>query len=245
MLSNLYYTIFLLYLVLLITRIAGLKRIELVTCTVTVLLNLFELIQLYHHSGNLPVFNIFESFLLISFIMCGAGLLVLFTGEYSSRVRLWVWTGITVLFIIMLFVKKEPSPPSYDHGYIYIVMFHAFRCFSLAFMLFATAWFIQFIIEREFSERTSMLSHQGRNYLLLAAVFFLTAEYVGIIWCQSGWGDFWMWSKTFLQSTLIVLYLMLAFHIPGKSRRSEDIRCVIGALSGIFFLTLSIVRSLY
>lgn len=245
MLLNLYYITFALYFVLLIARITGFKKFEIAICTSAVLLNLAELVLIYSHSGNLPVFNIFESFLLISFIMGGTGLLVLFTGNFSSRVRLWVWVEILVLFFIMFFLPKEPSLPTYDHGYRYIVMFHAFRCISLSFMLFATAWFIQFIIEREFNERTSMLSHQGRNYLVLAAVFFLMAEYVGIIWCQKGWGDFWMWSQVFLQSNIIVLYLMLAFHIPGKSRKSEDIRCVIGGLSGVFFLTLSVIRSFY
>jgi hypothetical protein len=92
------------------------------------------------------------------------------------------------------------------------------------------------------NERTSLISHQGRNYLVLGAVFFLSAEYVGIIWCQNGWGDFWMWSQNFLQSTLIVLYLMLALHIPGKSRKSEHIRSVIGGLSGYFMLTLTLLR---
>jgi hypothetical protein len=145
----------------------------------------------------------------------------------------------------MHFSPKEASVRVYDHGYVYIVMFHAFRYIALALMLLATAWFIQFIIRREMDERTSMLAHYGRNYLLLAAVFYLMGEYIGIIWCQKGWGDFWMWSKTFFQSTFVVLYLMLAFHIPGKGRKAEDIRCVIGGLSGLFFLTLTIMRSMF
>lgn len=245
MLSNLFYASFALYFLLLVFRIIGARIIELVTCSGAVLLNLFVLIYMYNRSGNLPLFNLFESFLLISFIMGVVGLFVLFRGDFSAKVRRWVWIEILVLFISMTFTAKEASLPVYDHGYVYIVMFHGFRCMALALMLFATAWFIQFIIQREMDERTSMLAHQGRNYLVLAAVFFLLAEYVGIIWCQKGWGDFWMWSQTFFQSTLIVLYLMLAFHIPGKGRKSEDLRSVIGGLSGIFMLTLSVLRSLY
>ena len=177
--------------------------------------------------------------------MGAIGLFVLFRADYSIKVRKWVWIEILVLLLIMTFFQKEASLPIYDHGCIDIVLFHAFRCIALALMLIATAWFIQFIIQREMNERRSLLAHQGRNYLVLAAVFFLMGEYVGIVWCQKGWGDFWMWSQTFFQSTLIVLYLMLAFHIPGKSRKAEDLRSVIGGLSGIFMLTLSILRSMY
>jgi hypothetical protein len=245
MLQNFFYILFALYFLLLFSRITGFRILELATCTGAVILNLFILVYMYHRSGNLPVFNIFESFLLISFILGATGLFVLFRGDFSIKVRKWVWIEILVLFLIMSFSQKEVSPSLYDHSYIYIVLFHAFRCLALAFMLVATAWFIQFIIQREMNERTGMLAHQGRNYLVLAAVFFLMGEYVGIIWCQNGWGDFWSWSQAFFQSTLIVLYLMLAFHIPGKSRKAEDLRSMIGGLSGIFMLTLSILRSMY
>ena len=93
-------------------------------------------------------------------------------------------------------------------------------------------------------ERINELLHQGMNFLILSSVTFLIAEYVGILWVQKGWGDFWMWSSGFFSSTLIVLYLMLAFHIPGKGRRSEGVRSVIGGLSALIMLTVVILRSL-
>jgi hypothetical protein len=245
MLINLFYLSFALYFILFLSRLGGYKKSEIAICTCAILANLSVLIIIYLSSGNFPVFNIFEFFLLSSLSMGLAGLFLLFSGNFSEKVRMWVWLEIIILFLIMYFFPKEASVRVYDHGYVYIVMFHTFRCIALALMLFANAWFIQFIIQREMDERTSMLAHYGRNYLLLAAVFYLIGEYVGIIWCQKGWGDFWMWSKTFFQSTLVVLYLMLAFHIPGKGRKAEDIRCIIGALSGLFFLTLTIMRSMY
>jgi hypothetical protein len=105
----------------------------------------------------------------------------------------------------MHFFSKESSVRVYDHGYVYIVIFHAFRYIALALMLLATAWFIQFIIQREIDERTSMLAHYGRNYLLLAAVFYLMADYIGIIWCQKAGVISGLWSKTFFSKPLCVL----------------------------------------
>lgn len=244
MLSNLFYIIFSLYFILLLSNITGYKKSEIVLCACAAILDLFTLLYTLNSSGNLPLFNIFESFLFMAFLLTGMGFPLIFRGE-SRWTRRWVWIEIIILFIIMLFFPKEASLPVYDHGYSYIVLFHGFRCIALALMLFAAAWFIQFIIQREMDERTGMLAHQGRNYLVLSAVFYLMGEYVGIIWCQKGWGDFWMWNQTFFQSTLVVLYLMLAFHIPGKGRKAEDVRCVIGGFSGFFTLILSVVRSMY
>jgi hypothetical protein len=245
MLLNFFYLNFALYFILFFFSRGGFKKTEITICICTLLVNLSTLILIYRSSSNFPVYNIFESFLFVSLILCTVGLLVLFRGYHTEKVRKWVWIEIIILFVIMHFFPKEASVRVYDHGYLYVVMFHVFRYIALALMLLATAWFIQFIIQREMDERTSLLAHNGRNYLLLAAVFYLMGEYVGIIWCQKGWGDFWMWSKTFLQSTFVVLYLMLAFHIPGKGRKAEDIRCIIGGLSGLFFLTLSVMRSMF
>ena len=195
------------------------------------------------HSGHIPVFNIFESFLFTTFIMGILGLFSIIPRIYSNNIKLWVWLEVLILLCITLFFPKEPAFSAYNYGYIYIILFHVFRYIALALMLYSSAYFIQFILQRERAERTSFLSQQGRNFLLLSAVMFFISEYVGIIWCQMGWGDFWSWSQNFFQSTFIVLYLMLAFHIPGKGRFSEDIKAIIGGLTGFAVLTLTIVRS--
>jgi hypothetical protein len=240
----LFYALTALYFITLAARITHLKKSEIFLCAGSVIINLSLLISLSAQTGSFPVFSLYESFLSTTFVMGMLGLFTLFGNRGHEKVRLWVWIQILLLLFILFFFPKEPFVPLYDNGYIFIILFHALRCIALGLMLYTAAWFIQFIIQREMDERTSFLSHQGRNYLVLSAVFFLSAEYVGIIWCQNGWGDFWMWSKNFFQSTIIVLYLMLAFHIPGKNRWSEDIRSLIGALSGYFMLTLILLRYL-
>lgn len=139
-------------------------------------------------------------------------------------------------------VYKKNSPP-HDHTLIHIPLFHLFRIVALAFMLFSSAFFIRFHVAETNPKQEHLHKHQGRNYLMLGAVFFLMGEYVGILWCQAGWGDFWRWSEGFFQSTFIVLYFMLALHIPVKGRRSEAIKSLVGATSGFIMLILMIIRS--
>lgn len=243
MLINLYYIIILLFLSGFLFRIAGLGKPELAAGIAALIANGASLLYVCLTTGHFPGFNIFESFLFMTFILGLLGIIIRGPKEYSNKVRFWVWADILILLSVTLFFPKEPAFSMYNYGYIYIILFYLFRYISLALMLYASAYFIQFIIQREKNERTRLLSQQGRNFLVLGAIIFFMSEYVGIVWCQRGWGDFWMWSQTFFQSTFIVLYLMLAFHIPGKGKFSEDLKALVGGLAGFVVLTLTVVRS--
>ena len=245
MLLKLYYIVIILYFFTFLIHLFEWRRIGSFVALLALIINGIILTLIFLQSGHVPGFNVFESFLLIAFFVGVFGLIPIRPKVYSRNIKLFLWLEALVLLSITLFFPKEPALSLYDYGYIYIILFHLFRDIALALMLYSTAYFTQFIIRREQDDRVRILSHQGRNFLLLSAVMFLAGEYVGIIWCQMGWGDFWSWSQTFFQSTFIVLYLMLAFHIPGKGRFSEDIRSAIGGLTGIVMLTLTILRSFY
>jgi len=157
-------------------------------------------------------------------------------------VRAWVWIEVLLLFGIMLFFTKEPPPHRFHHTYPWVVLFHGFRGVALSLALFSAAHFIRFRMEPERRRANNPLFGQGRNFLLLSALAFLCGEYAGIVWCQNGWGDFWHWSPAFFQSTLIILCLMFAFHIPGKNPRSDDLRSVVAIMTPLVMLTVVVVK---
>lgn len=224
-------------------RIAKLARLELAAASGALAANGVALWLIFSQTGHFPFFNMFESFLFVTFILGVLGISLKIVKSYSQKIRFWVWLDILILLCVTCFFPKETAAANYNYDFICVILFYAFRYVSLALMLYSSAYFIEFIIQRERDERTSLLSHQGRNFLLLSTVMFLMSEYIGIIWCQRGWGDFWMWSQTFIQSSFIVLYLMLSLHVPGKGKFSEDIRSIIGGLTGFVVLTLTIIRS--
>jgi ABC-type transport system involved in cytochrome c biogenesis permease subunit len=225
-------------------RLLDLRRAEYWVGILALVANAVCLTLLTVSSGNFPVFELFESFLLATFVL---GLLGLFCAGPEDRIpdtRTWVWLEILLLLFIILFSAKNESPPVYDHNDLFIVLFHGLRIITLSVMLFSSALFIHARVERKRGAPANGTSHKGRNFLVLAAVLFLAAEYVGIIWSQNGWGDFWHWNAGFFQSTLIVLYLMLVFHVPGKNHRAEVIRSLLGCMSGFFALGMIIIRSM-
>jgi hypothetical protein len=245
MFLHLYFIMTALYLLTFLVHFTVLKEHDLKIAVPATIIDAFLLWYMFSKSGHFPGYTVFESFLFTTFVL--SCLAVFFPGinGFGNRVRFWIWLEVLILIVSTMFFSKEITTTGFDYNYLPKVLFMIFRSLSLAAMLYSTAYFTQFIIEREFNERTVWLSHMGRNFLLLSTVFFLVSEYTGIIWCQQEFGDFWMWSQNFIQSTIIMSYLMLAFHIPGKGKKGEDFRALIGGLSGIFVITLTIIRSFF
>lgn len=133
-------------------------------------------------SGHLPLYNLFENLLLVSFLLGTLGL-------FSPSVSKWAWAASTVLLGVLWFFPKAPSLPRYDYDYPFIVLFHGVRDAALAVVLFSSAHFIQSRLEGMKRPPGARHFHQGRNYLLLGAILFLVSEFIGILWCLNGWGD--------------------------------------------------------
>jgi len=194
-------------------------------------------------SGHLPVFNLFESFLLTTFIL---GVLALvFTEEGPDRfsTRTWIWAEVLLLFVILLFYPKTHAPQRSYSNDLYVALFHVARTAALAVMLFASGYYTEFLRAFRRSSSRKDLLHKGRNFLVLSAIVFLVSEYAGILWCLNGWGDFWRWNYGFLSSTFILLYLMLVFHLPGKGPVSERMTSITGAMSSFVFIGIMVSRS--
>jgi hypothetical protein len=211
---------------------------------IAIMANFLVLLLIAISSGHFPFFNVFECLLSVTFILGGLGHFCSQTEKHRRNVRTWVWIEIIFLLGIVLFFPKEPSLYRPNQKFIWVVLFHGFRNLALATVLFSAAHFIRFRLAHRRKPLRNHILLRGRNFLLLSTLFFLCSEYSGMIWCQTGWGDFWHWSTTFFQSTVIILCLMFAFHIPGKNPRSDDFRSVIGAGTALVMLTIQVSKGL-
>jgi len=195
-------------------------------------------------SGVAPVFEIFSGILFATFFLALLGVFLAAPAKGGLGLGIWVWIEVVVLLVVTLFFPKEPPPYRLHHADWSVVMFHGFRCLALASACFAAAHFFVFRSRPGEKKALRPVFNQGRNFLLLSALFFLCAEYAGILWCQNGWGDFWHWSTAFFQSTIILLLLMAAFHPPGKPPISHDIQALLGMMIPMVMLTVTIVKAL-
>ncbi len=220
------------------------KSAEKISALIGTISCLIIVLTLTYASGRTPAFKLFESFMLAAFILGCLGLFYKNPTETPPNTRLWVWLEIVLIFIITLFADKTPSSSGYDYNNLLIALFHFFRVIVVSLTLFSSALYLQsrFDLKKDNSQAVSN-AHQGRNFLLLGAMLFLAAEYVGILWCLRGWGNFWHWSGTFFQSTLIVVFFMIAIHIPGSNYRKGSWRPNLGMICGPIVLIMQVIRS--
>lgn len=197
-------------------------------------------------SRHTPVFRLFESMMLAACILSGLGILFSRQEEKLPHVRFWVWLETLLIMGMAAFAEKAPSPFAYDYNDLFIVLFHAFRVAVVSLTLFSSALYIQSRFDNRKGNAVAVSrAHQGRNFLILGAIFFLTSEYIGIHWCLRGWGDFWQWGAGFFQSTLMVVFFMLAVHVPGSNHRPGNWRPRLGMLCGFLVLALTVIRSMF
>jgi hypothetical protein len=238
-----YFLLFFLFTLVLCFRLLGWTKLERLSAEVSLVGNGLLLGSIWYLSGHLPVFNLFESFLLTTFIL---GVLALvFTKEDNDRLgtRTWIWAEVILLFGILLFYPKVHAPKRFYDTDLYVVLFHVGRAFALAVMLLASGLYIVFLRTSRRSSPQEVSLHMGRNFLVLGTILFLISEYAGILWCLDGWGDFWRWNYGFLSSAFIMLYLMLVFHLPGKGPVSQRMTSITGAMSSMVYLGIAVSRS--
>jgi hypothetical protein len=234
-----------LYALTLLTCLMGWNGLSRFLSVMALALNGSILISISIVSGQPPVFEVSGSLLAVAFVLGILGAFCCRAEEGRLTVRAWVWIEMVFVLGIALFFTKGPTGHNwYYHTYVWVILFHGFRVLALSFALFSAAHFIRFRLEPERRRANNPLFNQGRNFLLLSALAYFCGEYAGMIWCQNGWGDFWHWSPTFFQSTLIILCLMVAFHIPGNNPRSDDLRSVMAVIAPLLMLSITVVKGL-
>jgi len=222
------------------------KKVENLAALIGLVTNITGLAIVIKWSGQAPAFHLFESLMLAAFILAGVGTFCCKQEEHLPDVRFWVWLEVLLLMGIAAFFDKKPSPYVYDHNYLYILLFHVIRIAVVSLTLFSSALYLQSRFDIRKSHSVSyQRAYQGRNFLILGALLFLTAEYIGIHWCLRGWGDFWQWGAGFFQSTLIIIFFMIAVHVPGSNYRPGNWRPRLGVLSGFLVFILSAIRSMF
>ena len=204
----------------------------------------WELVSYNLQTGHLPVFNPVEALSSTAFVL---GLLTLISyWRNANQVSVQLWALVTIVLLLAAALLWPAAPPCFDynHSYLYAVAFHLCRRLALALALFAGAIFLSALTAASTAiETAAKLRHQGRNTIMAAVLIYLLSEDVGIIWCLRGWGDVWHWSPGFMISTMVLVYLMLALHLPGGSRKPGLWYSLIGLSCGPLMLIAQLYKS--
>ncbi len=183
-----------------------------------------------------PLYGLFETMLTVAFM---AGLCGLF-GRGNDADRLWPWVSglILALLLIALPRPKTPGLDFFMYGNLFTLGFFFLRNLALGLLVYAALAFVSSLFNQD--ERQA-LTWRGRNYLLVGSALFLAGEMSGSYWALNWMGDFWLWGRGFLMSTLMFLCAMFAFHLPAGLGGRPRLAAALGALPGAVVLVSTIV----
>lgn len=186
-----------------------------------------------------PLYGLFETMVTVS---CAVGLCGLF-GRGTDAGRLWPWSAgsILVLLLVALPQPKEPGLDFFMYGDLFTVGFFFLRNLALGFLVYAALAFLSSLFN---GDQRQALAWRGRNYLLVGSALFLAGEMSGSYWALNWMGDFWLWGRGFLMSTLMFLCAMFAFHLPAGLATRPRLAAALGALPGAVVLVSTIVAQI-
>jgi len=203
-------------------------------------------VLLWYRAGHFPFVDSFaESYVAAGFFLGMMSLLL--SGRATSSLRLGRYTtlGIILLYALSLGKSLEPSSYLYWYNYPSVFCFFFFRVISIAVMLCGAAFFAMSLHRSEKGRNggAAVDMANGRNFLLLCALFFLVSEICGAWWSAKASGDFWQFSPAFFTSAGTFLLFMIPFHWPSQWGGKRSVRAIVGACIPVLILVVVMIRN--
>jgi hypothetical protein len=195
-------------------------------------------------TGRPPLSGALESLGLMALWLAVLALLSQYSGAARSRLAAMTWGAVVLLLVILVWVPRQVNPDWFLYQYGWTRSFFLCRLTALPLLLYssliALAWPAA---EPENGERRLMIS-RSRRFLLLGTAVFLVGEVSGFYWCLTWRGDYWLWNRNFLESTMIFLLASAALHLPPKlAARPRALRLFYG-LPGLLAMTAYLVHQI-
>lgn len=148
---------------------------------------------------------------------------------------LWSWGGCLVILGLMLMFSSDPSPDSFMYDYPWLILFFQGRIWCMALLLFGGAQCLA---------APAGARGAGKRFLLAGFTAFLLSEFSGACWSFNWTGQFWHWSRGFLESSLLFMLLAVPLHLPRSWAVRPAVSRVAGILPGAAVLVFTLLRQL-
>ena len=167
-------------------------------------------------AGRPPMSGAFESLSLMALVLAGLALYSLFGRNSSPRLAALAWGGVVLLLAILIWMPRQVNPDWFVYQFFWTRAFFVLRCLAMAVLFYsALAALACYGPEPEGAVRRGLIS-RSRRFLLAGTALFLVGEVCGFYWCLNWRGDYWLWNRNFLESTMIFLLASAALHLPPK-----------------------------
>jgi len=204
---------------------------------VAVLIHLGGLITRSIIAGHPPFTNMYETFILLPFLV--ALRLLLWkeqVGEQFRRILVAVVMLIILIALILPQSLKTPKPlmPALNSIWMYIHV----PAYFLAYMalIVALVYAIIVLIHEKSSANNHDISLLRRmdNEIRIAFFFLFIGLVTGGIWAYVSWGNYWAWDPKETWALINILALSFYFHLKIPTARKKALVVILTFLTVVF-----------
>ncbi len=194
--------------------------------------------------GRPPLSGPYETAVLVALTLDALAVLPLATAGAQTAVAWRCCMTAGLVLALFAFLPRRLFPDWYMYNYFWTRMFFLCRVAAVAGMLYGSLAALAFWgrgLDRHAQEQALARS---RNLLLLCTALYLAGELAGFTWRLHWLGDYWSWSRNFLEATLFFLLVTAALHLPPRWAAKPLYRARAQAAPGLIMLILMCIHLL-
>lgn len=139
------------------------------------------------------------------------------------------FVSVALMLSLLILVPRQVNPDWFVYQYGWSRAFFLCRGMAMAFLLFSSLATLAWPKVALEAEHRRELAARSRRMLLLGTALFLVGEVCGFYWCLTWRGDYWLWNRNFLESTMIFILASAALHLPPSlAARPKVLRMAYG-----------------
>jgi hypothetical protein len=193
-------------------------------------------------TGRPPLSGAFEAFSCMALVLSCLAFTSQFGKEASPRLASITWVAAALLLAILVLVPRQVNPDWYIYQNVWTRSFFLCRLFAMALLFYSALVALSWPGGPQETEARRPLVTRSRRFLILGTALFLVGEVSGFYWCLSWLGDYWRWSRNFLESTMIFLLASAALHLPPKLAVKPRVLRLFYSLPGLLALSAYLVH---
>lgn len=195
-------------------------------------------------AGRLPMGGSFESLSCTALVMAALAFGSLWGGPAGPRLAVLTWIATALLLVVLVGARRQVSPPWFIFEFIWPQVFFVLRSAATAVLIYCgLAALACWGTEAEGVARRNLMA-RSRRYLLLGTALFLLGEVCGFYWCLRWKGDYWFWSRGFLESIFIFLVASAGLHLPPKLAARPGVVRLVYSLPGLLAVIAYVLRQI-
>ena len=193
-------------------------------------------------TGRPPLSGAFEALSFMALVLASLALASQFGKEADPLLAALTWGAAALLLALLGLVPRLVNPDWYIYQYGWTRAFFLLRLLAMAFLFYSALVALSWPKGLQEIEVRHTLVTRSRRFLILGTALFLVGEVCGFYWCLTWLGDYWRWSRNFLESTMIFLLASAALHLPPKLAVKPLALRVAYSLPGLLALSAYLVH---